>query len=178
MKALKGKKNPRHLAILVWLYAIVVSIPYVVNMKGIPINKIPETQGMDCKSCADKKICDIPQNAMGQVSTTVYFVLAFLVPLVVIFVLYTKIAIFLHQRSNNGMMHKVATRSKSKAVRMLTVAVLAVHIIFRPVDSLRHVEILRISQQHFIWRHIRCHLGDRIWDTNKFPWKSHNLCVL
>ena len=109
---------------LVWLYATIVSIPAVVSVRSISINELPEAEGMECKTCSDKRICDTPQNAIGQVSTTSYFVFAFLVPLILIFVLYTKIVIVLHRRRNNGMMHKVAARSKSKAVRMLILAVI------------------------------------------------------
>ena len=124
MQALKSKKKNVHLVFLVWLYANIASLSSVVSVKSISVNEIPEAQGMDCESCTDIKICDIPQNAMGQASTTLYFSFTFLVPLILIFVLYTKIAIFLHQRSNNGMMHKVAARSKSKAIRMLVLAVI------------------------------------------------------
>lgn len=123
MKALESKRKPVHLVFLVWLYAILISIPSVVSVKSISIYEIPEAQGMDCENCTDMEICDMPQNAMGKVSTTSYFVFAFLVPLILIHELYSKIAIVLHQRSNNGIMHKVAARSKSKAVRMLVLAV-------------------------------------------------------
>ena len=123
MKALKSRRKPVYLVFIVWLYAIVVSIPAVVSVESISIYEIPEAQGMDCKNCTDMEICDVPQNAMGQVSTTSYFVLTFLFPLILIFLLYTKVAIVLHQRSSNGIMHKVAARSKSKAVRMLVLAV-------------------------------------------------------
>ena len=120
MKALKSKRKPVH---LVWLYAILISIPSVVSVKSISIYEIPEAQGMDCENCTDMEICDMPQNTIGKVSTTSYFVFAFLVALILILALYSKIAIVLHQRSNNGIMHKVAARSKSKAVRMLVLAV-------------------------------------------------------
>ena len=120
MKALKSKRKPVH---LVWLYAILISIPSVVSVKSISIYEIPEAQGMDCENCTDMEICDMPQNTIGKVSTTSYFVFAFLVALILILALYSKIAIVLHQRSNNGIMHKVAARSKSKAVRMLVLPV-------------------------------------------------------
>ena len=124
MKALKSSRKRVHLVSLVWLYATIVSIPAVVSVRSISINELPEAEGMECKTCSDKRICDTPQNAIGQVSTTSYFVFAFLVPLILIFVLYTKIVIVLHRRRNNGIMHKVAARSKSKAVRMLILAVI------------------------------------------------------
>ena len=123
LKTLKSERKPLLLVCLAWLYAAIVSCPSVISMASISVLEIPEAQGMDCKNCADKKLCDIPQSPLGQSSTTLYFLLAFVVPLVVIFALYTKIAIFLHHRGNNGMMQQVAARSKSKAVRMLVITV-------------------------------------------------------
>ena len=125
MKALKSRRKTFHLFFFfVWLYATIVSIPGVVSVRSISISELPEAEGMDCKTCSDKRICDMPQNIIGQVSTTSYFVFAFLFPLTSIFVLYTRIVLVLHRRRNNGMMHKVAARSKSKAVRMLVLAVI------------------------------------------------------
>ncbi|XP_078378075.1 neuropeptide FF receptor 1-like [Oculina patagonica] len=123
LKKLKSERKPAFLLCLVWLYAAIVSCPSVISVKGISILEIPEARGMACKECADKKLCDVPQNTLGQSSTTLYFLLAFVAPLAVIFALYTKVAIFLHHRGNNGMMHQVAARAKSKAVRMLIVTV-------------------------------------------------------
>ncbi|XP_078352215.1 neuropeptide FF receptor 2-like [Oculina patagonica] len=124
LKKLKSERKPAFVLCLVWLYAAIVSCPSVISVKGIPVLEIPEARGMACEDCADKKLCDIPQNPLGQSSTTLYFLLAFVAPLAVIFALYTKVAIFLHHRGNNGMMHQVAARSKSKAVRMLIITVL------------------------------------------------------
>lgn len=124
MNALKSNKNPVHLVFLVWLCAITISIPCVVSVNSISIKETPEAQGLNFESYPDSKLCDISQNAMGQVSTTLYFILAFVIPVAAIFALYINIAIFLHRRSNSGIMHKVVARSKSKAVRMLIVAVL------------------------------------------------------
>ena len=125
LKTWKSKRKPVLPVCLVWLYAVIVSIPSVITVRSISVREIPEASGMSCDNCTDKKLCDIPQTPQGQFSTTLYFFLAFVVPLAAISVLYTKIAIFLHQRSNNGMMHKVAARSKSKAVRMLIVIIFA-----------------------------------------------------
>ena len=124
MKTLKSDKKPVRLVFLVWFCAITVSIPCSLSVKSIAIKETPEAQGLHFESYPDRKLCDISQNAMGQVSTTLYFILAFLIPVAVIFALYLKIAISLHQRSNKGVVHKVVARSKSKAVRMLVVAVL------------------------------------------------------
>ncbi|XP_078378096.1 pyroglutamylated RF-amide peptide receptor-like [Oculina patagonica] len=123
LKVLQSKRKPFLLVCLVWLYAAIVSCPFVLSADSISVLEIPEARGMACKDCADKKLCDIRQNPLGQSSATLYFLLAFVVPLAVIFALYTKVAIFLHHRGNNREMHKVAAKSKSKAVRMLIVTV-------------------------------------------------------
>ena len=78
---------------------------------------------MACEDCADKKLCDIQQNPLGQSSTTLFFFLGIVVPLAATFALYAKVAMVLHHRSNNGMMQQVADGSKSKAVRMYIITV-------------------------------------------------------
>ena len=123
LKSLKSNSKPFSLVCLCWLYATIVSCPFVISMDSISVLKIPEAQDMVCENCAEKKLCSIPQNLLGQSSTTLYLLLAFLVPLTVIFALYAKVAIFLHHRSKNGMMSHVAAKSRSKAVRMLIITV-------------------------------------------------------
>ena len=123
LQNLKSQRKPVSLLLLVWLYAAIVSVPYVLSVDSISVLDIPEARGMACEDCADNKLCDIPQDLLGQWSTSLFVLLAFVVPLAVIFTLYTKVAIFLHHRGNNGMMHKIAARSKSKAVRMLVITV-------------------------------------------------------
>ena len=93
-------------------------------VRSLYISKIPEAQSFDCQDCSEKKICDIPKNAVGRLSTTVYLTFSFFVPLIVIISLYTKISIFLYKRSRDKVIHKVAARSRLKAVRMLTIIVL------------------------------------------------------
>ena len=96
----------------------------VFSVDSISVLEIPEAQGLEeCEDCADKKLCDIPQNSLGQSSTSFFVLLAFAIPLAIICVLYTKVAHLLHHRSNSGMMHKMAARSKFKAVRMLVITV-------------------------------------------------------
>ena len=123
LKAFKSQEKPRLLLWLVWLYAVIVSCPSIISVKAIPVLEIPEAKGMDCEDCTDKKLCDTPQNSQAQSSTTLYFLLAFIAPLIVISALYAKVAIFLHHRGNSGVMNQVAAKSKSKAVRMLIVTV-------------------------------------------------------
>ena len=123
LKTFKSERKPVLLVFLVWLYAAIVSGPSVFSVDSVPVLDIPEARGMACDDCADKRLCDIPQNLLGQCSTSLFVLLAFVVPLAIIFALYTKVAIALHHRGNNRMMHQIAVRSKSKAVRMLIITV-------------------------------------------------------
>ena len=123
LKSLKSKRKLFSLVCLCWLYVTIVSCPFVIGMDSISVLKVPEAQEMVCENCAEKKLCAIPQNLLGQSSTTVYFFLAFLIPLTVIFALYAKVAIFLHQRGKSGMMSHMAAKSKANAVRMLIITV-------------------------------------------------------
>ena len=123
LKTLKAERKPVLLVFVVWFYAALVSGPSVFSVDSISVLEIPEAQGLDCEDCADKKLCDVPQNSLGQSSTSFFALLAFVIPLAIIFALYTKVALLLHHRGNNGMMHKMAARSKSKAMRMLVITV-------------------------------------------------------
>ena len=133
MKCLKKKRKRHHLVSLVWLYAVITTCPFVVCVETISVSEIPEAKGMDCESCTARKLCDIPQNSMSQFSTISYLILAFLLPVTVIFLLYTRIAIRLHKRSHSGMTHKIAARAKSKAVRMLILTVFGYMLSLGPV---------------------------------------------
>ncbi|XP_074631982.1 neuropeptide FF receptor 1-like [Acropora palmata] len=128
LKSLRLKRKPFRWVSLIWLYAAIASCPFSACIKSIPVSEIPEANGMNCQrdgdGCQDMKICDIEQSSLGQAATTLYFFIAFAVPVIVMVVLYTKIVTFLNKRSRNGMMHKLAARSKAKAVRMLIVALI------------------------------------------------------
>ncbi|XP_068740812.1 neuropeptide FF receptor 1-like [Montipora capricornis] len=124
LETLKSKRKPIFFVWLIWLYAAIASCPFSACVKSIPIVEIPEARGMSCNDeCIGRKICDIDRALPGQMATTLYFLIAFAIPVATIVILYTKVAIFLRQRSRNGMMNKVAARSKAKAVRMLIITV-------------------------------------------------------
>ncbi|XP_068691218.1 neuropeptide FF receptor 2-like [Montipora foliosa] len=122
MMTLKSRRKPVQTIFLVWLYAVIVSVPTVIGVKSIPIQDIPEGNGMVCETCR-WNICDIPQDTLGRFSTVWYFAFAYFAPLVIILTFYTKVAIVLYHRDTNGTLHKVAARSKYKAMRMLVITV-------------------------------------------------------
>lgn len=90
----KSKKKTFSQVSLVWLYASIISIPYVISAESISDSKFPETQGMRCTNCTVRKLCDIPQNLIGQLSVILYFLLAFAFPVAAVGLLYSKIVVF------------------------------------------------------------------------------------
>lgn len=60
---------------------------------------------MEFNNCIDIALCSIPQTSLGQFATMLNFFLAFVFPLALLTALYTKMAIFLHKRVSNGMIH-------------------------------------------------------------------------
>ena len=54
----------------------------------------------------------------------IYFMLGFFMPLIMISVAYSKIAVFLWKKSRNRTINQAAMKSKGKAVRMLVLVVL------------------------------------------------------
>lgn len=131
MMTFKARRRPVQAVLLVWLYSIVMSIPSTISVRSISVKDLPESNGKDCRNCQEKT-CLIPQDTLGQFSSIWYFIFAFFVPLLVIFTLYAKIATLLRQRDNDGAFHKVATRSKSKAIRMLIATVFGYFFSFGP----------------------------------------------
>ena len=59
-----------------------------------------------------------------RIVATIYFILGFLVPLVIITAAYSKISVFLWRKSRNRMINQAALKSKGKALRMLVLLVL------------------------------------------------------
>ena len=131
MMTFKSRRKPVQPVLLVWLYSIVISIPSTISVRSISVKDLPESNGKGCRNCQEKT-CLIPQDTLGQFSSIWYFIFAFFVPLLVIFTLYAKIATLLRQRDNDGAFHKVATRSKSKAIRMLIATVFGYFFSFGP----------------------------------------------
>lgn len=131
MMTFKARRRPVQAVLLVWLYSIVMSIPSTISVRSISVKDLPESNGKDCRNCQEKT-CLIPQDTLGQFSSIWYFIFAFFVPLLVIFTLYAKIATLLRRRDNDGAFHKVATRSKSKAIRMLIATVFGYFFSFGP----------------------------------------------
>ncbi|KAJ7373055.1 hypothetical protein OS493_014201 [Desmophyllum pertusum] len=84
------------------------------------------------QTCEEYMFCHTPFDWKTQISETVYFLMAFFLPLSYMLVAYTRIAVRLWKRSKNGMIHSAVAKHKTKSIRLLIVAVLGFVICWGP----------------------------------------------
>ncbi|XP_031569522.1 rhodopsin-like [Actinia tenebrosa] len=70
------------------------------------------------------RVCDIPPKLKGQISFSIFFLFAFVLPLILILVAYGKVVQRLWQRSRTSDAKGTAAKAKLRAVRMLILVVL------------------------------------------------------
>ena len=88
-ESLKSTKESRApLVSMVWLYATLTSFPLVISVESVPLPSIPEAQSMEFNNSTDIALCSIPENTLGQFTTTLYSLLEFVFPLALITALY------------------------------------------------------------------------------------------
>ena len=107
---------------VIWAYAVLSSISFVHSVKVQTFTYCQTENNND--SCRQYMFCDTSQSTWQiQLSETIYFFVAFIMPLSYIAVAYTRIAIRLWKRSKNGAIHSAVAKHKSKSIRLLVVAV-------------------------------------------------------
>ena len=122
MKNLKTDRKVRAPLLAVWLYSAICSVSFLFTIESRYITELPEATGWkfsDCGNCSVVRVCDLPRDFAGQISSTLYFVLAFVAPLAAITVLYAKIVASLEHRRRQVNCAKTAMQSKRKATRMM-----------------------------------------------------------
>ena len=107
---------------VIWAYAVLSSISFVHSVKVQTFTYCQTENNSD--SCRQYMFCDTSQSTWQiQLSETIYFFVAFIMPLSYIAVAYTRIAVRLWNRSKNGAIHSAVAKHKSKSIRLLVVAV-------------------------------------------------------
>lgn len=135
---LKGVMSPRtpFLVVLgVWFYAAVCSGPLMYSAQSVLYTEIPEVGRNltdELKNCSVPKLCDFYRNWSGQLSTTLYFIMAFLVPLVIMVILFLLTCVHLRRDCKSGAISKETANAKGKVTRMLSVLSLGVVICWGP----------------------------------------------
>lgn len=148
LKGLMSRRTPFVVVFVVWLYAVVCSGPLMYSAQSILYTQIPEAdQNLteELKNCSVPKLCDLYRNWSGQLSTTLYFLLAFTVPLVVMVFLFVVTFVYLKKDVKNGTISKETANAKRKVTRMLSALSMGVVICWGPsvfISMLRSFNVL------------------------------------
>lgn len=136
LKGLMSRRTPFLIVLGVWLYAAVCSGPVMYSAQSVYYSEISEiTPNMttgELKNCSVPKLCDFLRNWGGQLSSTLFFLMAFLAPLVVVVTLFVITYVYLRRDYNKGTISKETASTKRKVTRMLTVLSLGVVICWGP----------------------------------------------
>ena len=135
LKGVMSARTPFLVVFGVWSYAAVCSGPLMYSAQTVPYTEIPEVARNltdELKNCSVPKLCDFYRNWSGQLSTTLYFVLAFLVPLVVMVILFLLTYVNLRRDYKSGAISKETANAKGKVTRMLSALSLGVVICWGP----------------------------------------------
>ena len=145
----------------IWSYAAVSSVSFIHSMSPLTYNACRMVNNNTQKECVPYTFCHNPPDWKTQTSETIYFVVAFFLPLSYMLVAYTRIAVRLHKRSRNGMIHSAVAKHKGKSIRLLVAAVLGFVICWGPSILLNLLEkypgvwpLEREYTLHFLFKYI------------------------
>lgn len=148
LKGLMKRRTPFLVVFGVWLYAFICSGPVMYSAQSVFYTEIPEATPNvteELRNCSVPKLCDFLRNWGGQLSSTLYFVMAFLAPLLVMVTLFLITYIYLHRDHSNGTISNETANAKRKVTRMLSVLSLGVVICWGPsvfISMLRSYDVL------------------------------------
>ena len=149
LKSRKGKQNPFSILTLLWLYAVVFSLPVLLSASdGVKIAELPEVDDNLMKLFGrNAVVCDLSRDWSGQFSTTVYFLFSFLIPILIISSAYIRIVICLSKRGRLQPANRNAAKSKVKAVRMLALMVVGFVVSWGPTTILSMLRLFYVLDQ-------------------------------
>ena len=76
------------------------------------------------EKCRNYPFCYAPSDWKTQLSKTLFFIIAFVLPFTYMLVTYAKIAVNLLQRSRNGKIHGAVAKGKARSIRLMVIALL------------------------------------------------------
>ncbi|XP_078345515.1 pyroglutamylated RF-amide peptide receptor-like [Oculina patagonica] len=138
----KSYKSYLLLVAVIWTYAVISSVSFV-NSVTVQLQK-------DCwienstEKCEQYHSCVTPVEWNTHISETVYFLMAFFIPLSYMMVAYTRIAIRLWKRNKNGMIHSAVAKHKTKSIRLLLVAVFGFVVCWGPSIMMNFLAQVRV----------------------------------
>lgn len=137
LKGLLSRRTPFLVVFAVWLYAIICSAPVIYSSQSASyseiLNALPNDPQGELMNCSVPKLCDYLRHWSGQLSNTLFFVMAFIVPLVVIVTLFVLTFFHLRRDHNSGTISSETAKAKQKLTRMLIALSMGVVICWGPV---------------------------------------------
>ena len=155
---------PRHLktyfklVATIWIYAFITSIPFIYSAKT-DTEVICSEGNNGTENCKEYNFCALPSDWKTQLSKTIYFLLAFIVPLMYMVLTYTKIAISLWKRSKNGTIHGAVAKCKVKSTRLMIVAVLGFGLCWGPTFWVGLLNVYGVRSENNFALLIWCYLA-------------------
>ena len=140
----------------VWGYSIVCAFPHIFTEKITTFigsnNTYYNHRGVNItviyRVCAP--LSTFKDSVNQKIITTAYFTLGFLLPLAILTVAYSSIAVFLRRKSRNGITSQAAMKSKGKALRMLVLMVLG-FVVYRNSSTARFDDSVRLRHHCVIY---------------------------
>ena len=135
LKGIMSRRTPFFVLLVVWLYAAICSGPVMYSAQSVFYTEIPEVSSNvteDLRNCSVPKLCDYLRNWGAQLSSTLFFVMALLAPLIVIVTLFFITYAYLHRDKSNGTISDKTAGVKRKVTRMLGVLSLGVVLCWGP----------------------------------------------
>ena len=135
LKGIMSRRTPFFVLLVVWLYAAICSGPVMYSAQSVFYTEIPEVSSNvteDLRNCSVPKLCDYLRNLGGQLSSTLFFVMALLAPLIVIVTLFFITYAYLHRDKSNDTISDKTAGVKRKVTRMLGVLSLGVVLCWGP----------------------------------------------
>ena len=147
--------TPRHLKTFltllaaIWIYAFLTSFPFIYSVRTFSVVICPKDDN-GTEPCKEFRWCHLPSDWITQLSKTIYFMLAFVFPLIYMFLTYTKIAVNLWKRSKNGTIHGAVAKCKVRSTRLMVVAVLVFVVCWGPTFWIDLLSVYGAFENTFI----------------------------
>ena len=146
------------LVAVIWIYAFITSVPFIYSART-ETEVACSKENNATKTCKEYNFCDLPSDWKTQLSKTLYFLLAFVIPLMYMFITYTKIAVCLWKRSKNGTIHGAVAKRKVRPTRLMVIAVLGFGLCWGPTFLVELLNVYEVRSGNNFALRIWCYLA-------------------
>ena len=108
----------------VWLYACVTAMPFIFSVESNSQEVCWKEKNAATEKCRKYTSCNWSSTWKTQLSKTLFFFTAFLIPFTYMLVTYTKSAVSLWKRSKSGQIHGAVAKCKVRTIRLMVMALL------------------------------------------------------